>query len=381
MEKFDIAIIGSGPSGAMAGYTAAAEGKNVVLIEKEKLPRYKTCGGGLVFRGRNNLPFNIDQVVEKEFKEIEVFFENSPHFFTAKRDEPIITMVMRDSFDQFLVEKAKEKGVVVWEETLLEDLKRSGDGLILNTSRGNIQCNYLIAADGVLSNTARMAGWKESRKLIPALEYEVEVGKEDYDRLSKKVRFDVDAIPNGYAWCFPKKGHLSLGVGILKKQRIGLKKYLEAYVNKLGIEKIISSSTHGFQIPVGQRKDGFSKDRVFLTGDSAGFADPLTAEGISNALLSGELAAAAISSNFDNPFSASIAYQKLLEEKILSDLKSSSVIAFICYVHPAVRNLLLKKFGQRGCEILTDIFMGKKPFPDDLRSKLKSHVPMLKFDF
>jgi flavin-dependent dehydrogenase len=190
----------------------------------------------------------------------------------------------------------------------------------------------------------------------------------------------VDAIPNGYAWCFPKKGHLSLGVGTLKRQKIGLKKYLEAYVDKLGIEKIISSSMHGFQIPVGQRKDGFSKDRVFLTGDAAGFADPLTAEGISNAILSGELAATAIAKNFNNESAATIAYQNLLEEKILSDLKSSSIIAFICYVQPAIRNLLLKKFGQRGCEVLTDIFMGKKPFPDDIKGKLKSHVPMLKFD-
>jgi geranylgeranyl reductase family protein len=380
MEKFDIAIIGSGPSGAMAAYKAAEEGKNVVLIEKDKLPRYKTCGGGLVFRGRDNLPFTIDQVVEKEFREIEVFFENSPHFFTAKRNEPIITMVMRDSFDQFLVEKAREKGAILWEDTLLEDLERSGEGLILTTSRDKIQCSYLIAADGVLSNTSRLAGWKESRKLIPALEYEVVVGEEDYERLSKKVRFDVDAIPNGYAWCFPKKGHLSLGVGTLKRQKIGLKKYLEAYVDKLGIEKIISSSMHGFQIPVGQRKDGFSKDRVFLTGDAAGFADPLTAEGISNAILSGELAATAIAKNFNNESVATIAYQNLLEEKILSDLKSSSIIAFICYVQPAIRNLLLKKFGQRGCEVLTDIFMGKKPFPDDIKGKLKSHVPMLKFD-
>ena len=164
MEKFDIAIIGSGPSGAMAAYKAAEEGKKVVLIEKEKLPRYKTCGGGLVFRGRNNLPFNIDQVVEKEFKEIEVFFENSPHFFTAKRNEPIITMVMRDSFDQFLVEKAKEKGAILWEDTLLKDLERSDDGLILTTSRGNIQCSYLIAADGVLSNTARLAGCRPRQR-------------------------------------------------------------------------------------------------------------------------------------------------------------------------------------------------------------------------
>ena len=379
MKKFDIAIIGSGPSGAMAAYKAAEMGKSVVLIEKEKLPRYKTCGGGLVHRGRVRLPFPIDEVIEKEYHELEVFFENSSHFFTAKRNEPIISMVMRDTFDQFLVKKALEKGAELLEQTTALSLERSDQGLILGTSEGNIQCQYLIGADGVLSITAKMGGWQESRNLIPALEYEVVVSDEDYNRLSHKVRFDVDAVPDGYAWCFPKNGHLSLGVGTLKKQKIDLKKYYKAYLEKLGIKEIISSEAHGFQIPVGQRKDSFSKNRVFLTGDAAGFADPLTAEGISNALLSGELAALAIVDNFHDEVAASNAYQELLEKQILSDLGSSSIIAFICYAQPAIRNMLLKRFGQKGCEILTDIFMGKKAFPDDLKRKIKSHVPLLKF--
>ncbi|WP_339924590.1 geranylgeranyl reductase family protein [uncultured Cyclobacterium sp.] len=379
MMKFDIAIIGSGPAGAMAAYKAAEKGKSVVILEKEKLPRYKTCGGGLVHRGRVRLPFSIEEVVEKEYRELVVFFENSSQFFTAKRKEPIISMVMRDSFDQFLVNKALEKGAVLMEQTAALNIERSERALILKTTEGSIQCQYLIGADGVLSNTAKMGGWKESRILIPALEYEVVVSSEDYNRLSGKVRFDVDAVPDGYAWCFPKNGHLSLGVGTLKKQKIDLRKYYNAYLKKLDIKEIISSEAHGFQIPIGKRKDGFSKNRVFLTGDAAGFADPLTAEGISNALLSGELAAQAIADNFHDEIAASEAYQKLLEKQILTDLGSSSIIAFICYAQPAIRNMLLNKFGQKGCEILTDIFMGKKAFPDDLKRKIKSHVPLLKF--
>ena len=286
---------------------------------------------------------------------------------------------MRDSFDQFLVKKALEKGASLLENTTALGLERTAQGLLLSTSEGNIKCQYLIGADGVLSNTAKMGGWKESRKLIPALEYEVVVPEADYNRLSKKVRFDVDAVPDGYAWCFPKTGHLSLGVCTLKKQKIDLKKYYYAYLDKLGLKEIISSEAHGFQIPVGQRKDGFSKNRVFLTGDAAGFADPLTAEGISNALLSGELAALAILENFQDEAAASNAYQGLLDKQILSDLGSSSIIAFICYAQPAIRNMLLKKYGQKGCEILTDIFMGKKAFPDDLKNKIKSRVPLLKY--
>ena len=379
MKEFDIAIIGSGPSGAMAAYHAAKKGKKVVIIEKEKLPRYKTCGGGLVYRGRINLPFSIEEVVEKEFYELEVFFEKSPHFFTAKRNEPIISMVMRDSFDQFLVNKALEQGAHIIEQTTMEGLVKSENGLLIKTSGGDIKCKYLIGADGALSQTAKFGGWKESRKLIPALEFEVKVPENDFIRLSKNVRFDVDAVPDGYAWCFPKNGHLSLGVCTLKKQRIDLKKYYKDYLKKLEINEILESEAHGFQIPVGQRKDVFSKDRIFLSGDAAGFADPLTAEGISNAILSGELASKAIVNNFENEKAAANAYRQLLDQRILSELNSSTFIAFICYAQPAIRNMLLSKYGQKGCEILTDIFMGKKAFPDDLKNKIKKRVPLLKF--
>ena len=50
-HNWEVIVIGSGPAGAMAAYELAKAGKRVAIIEKETLPRYKTCGGGLVFRG------------------------------------------------------------------------------------------------------------------------------------------------------------------------------------------------------------------------------------------------------------------------------------------------------------------------------------------
>ncbi|NBC57804.1 MAG: FAD-dependent oxidoreductase, partial [Bacteroidetes bacterium] len=63
---YDVAVIGSGPSGASAAFHAAKLGLKTIIIEKEILPRYKTCGGGFVFRGRKHMPFDISKVVEKE---------------------------------------------------------------------------------------------------------------------------------------------------------------------------------------------------------------------------------------------------------------------------------------------------------------------------
>ncbi len=50
MKNYDVAIVGSGPAGAATAFYLAQNGVNVCIIEKETLPRYKTCGGGFVFR-------------------------------------------------------------------------------------------------------------------------------------------------------------------------------------------------------------------------------------------------------------------------------------------------------------------------------------------
>ena len=110
MKHFDVAIIGSGPSGASTAFTLAKKGISSVIIEKETLPRYKTCGGGFVYRGRKELPFDISSVVEREFNTVDVYFGSKLHYKTH-RDKPIITMIMRDAFDNLIVDKAKELGL------------------------------------------------------------------------------------------------------------------------------------------------------------------------------------------------------------------------------------------------------------------------------
>ncbi|MEI2422145.1 hypothetical protein V6O07_17835, partial [Arthrospira platensis SPKY2] len=87
-----------------------------------------------------------------------------------------------------------------------------------------------------------------------------------------------------------------MGVGSFMKSRkkVNLKELYQDYLNELGLHTILTSEAHGFVIPISPRTDGFYRKGVLLTGDTAGFADPVTAEGISNALYSGQLAAEAI---------------------------------------------------------------------------------------
>lgn len=377
MNHFDVAIIGSGPSGASAAFHLAKKGLKTLIIEKETLPRYKTCGGGFVFRGRKDLPFDITDVIEREFYTIDIYLGEKLHFKTH-REEPTITMIMRDAFDNLIVEKAKELGVTILENNKLTSLNFLEDKVILTTSKNKVSANFVIAADGALSVTAKMAGWKEdTRNLIPALEYEVEVSDEDFNRLKDEVRFDIDAIPYGYAWNFPKKNHLSIGVATVKRTKINLKKYYQEYLKTIGITSIISETQHGFQIPVAPRTDGFVQNRTFLIGDAAGFADPITAEGISNAIRSGLLVAEAIDESNGVYMQAKELYLQKLNKKILPELKTGIWLSKWFYNQKTVRNILLKKYGQRFSEAMADVFHGKKSYPTDIKKKIKQKIKEL----
>jgi flavin-dependent dehydrogenase len=95
----------------------------------------------------------------------------------------------------------------------------------------------------------------------------------------------------------------------------------------------------------------------------------LTAEGLTNSIYSGILAGQSIARQFDDPEQAANAYQAALEERLLPELRFSEVMARFFYFMPAARNLLMPRYGQRACEILTDVFTGQTILSQDLKQR------------
>jgi len=378
MEYFEVIVIGSGPSGALAAVELAKNNIKVAIIDKAKLPRYKTCGGGLVYRGIKLLDFDISSVVEREFKSITIALADINLSFKVKREVPIVSMVMRDKFDNFLVRKAVESGAILYDNNKVKDIDFNHNKLIITTNNQQFTTDYIIAADGALSTTAKLMGWVDNRHLIPALEYEVTINDIDFKRLSKELRFDLDAIPQGYGWVFPKKDHLSIGIASATRGKKDLKNYYKKYLDSLDIKEVINEERHGAQIPLSPRKEGFTKNNVLLVGDAAGFADPVTAEGISNAMYSGKLAAKALIEGNLDPIKVAVLYNQKLEEKLLPELKTGRFLAEIFYRKKWLQKLIIKNFGEKFGDAMADIFIGNRSYPTDAKKTTAKYLKKLK---
>src|ERR1043165_10263952 len=105
---------------------------------------------------------------------------------------------------------------------------------------------------------------------------------------------------------FPKRDHLSIGVGTTKRGAAHLPECYRRYLELLGIGTPLREERHGYLIPCRPREGMFAVPRVLFAGDAAGLADPVTAEGITAGILSGQLAARAI---LNGKFSDSVVKQ------------------------------------------------------------------------
>jgi flavin-dependent dehydrogenase len=286
----------------------------------------------------------------------------------VSRARPVIVTVQRSAFDQLLVRKAMENGAVFMPETALLSLVMHGDQLEAVTAEGPFACQWVIAADGALGKTTHMAGWKHKLETIPAVEAEINMDAAALEHFKPCIRFDFGPIQNGYAWMFPKKNAISIGMLSFKTKGASLNRSLDEYVRFAAIPAGSMVSKTGAAIPVCPLQGGFAKNRVLVTGDAAGLADPVTCEGISNALKSGAFAAQAIIDGRSNRNLVLKTYDDLVNNNIIKDLRASRLLARLIYNFPGIRRWLFKKYGQDLCEAVADILTGKRSYSTELFS-------------
>jgi geranylgeranyl reductase family protein len=361
-RPFDAVVVGGGPAGSCTAQALASRGAKVALLEREEPPRYKTCGGGVVTRALNWIPRGVAMEADRVFRSVELNLLDDGLHFSVDRSGPLVSMTMRSEFDLALLSAAKREGAEVRSRCAFTGIAERNGTLDISTSDGMLSTKFLVAADGAAGPVARASGWRDPAVGIPALECELTVDQQTWERFGSIPRFDFGQPTDGYAWVFPKRDHLSVGILRMRRGRASLKDLLEQYLERIGVERDVKRELHGFVIPIRPRSEGFSQRRTLLVGDSAGLADPVTGEGISYAIRSGQLAASAMLDGDFEPEAVRRRYSELLDRHILSELKVARMLARVLYYQPRRRAAIFRRFGSSFCEAVTEIILGQRTY-------------------
>lgn len=351
---YDVIVIGAGPAGCIAACHLAQAGLKLLILEKHTLPRVKPCAGDLTFKARQAIPFDVSPVISLEATG-GILTYHGKQTLKVDLDKPLVSLVNRDEFDHFLLKQALKAGAKVLENTRMLSLSQDDASVTVKTTETTWQARFLVGADGIYSQTAKMLGLLPVREMGYAVEAELQVPPTVLESFKGYVTFDFGAVRDGYGWIFPKKGHLSVGVcHSLTDRSPALRDDLFSFIRTqpaLRTYKILS--IRGHHGPMGGIPTDLHQGRCLLVGDAANLADAWMGEGIYYAIRSGQMAAESIINAWQSSTSDLAGYSAKVNEEIVSQLYHARRIARVLYRMPGLANFLIAR-----SQILIDLTFG-----------------------
>jgi halogenation protein CepH len=327
-EKFDLIVVGGGPSGSTVATFVAMQGHKVLLLERERFPRYQI--------GESLLPATIHGIcvmlgVSDELKNAKFMLKRGGTFRWGKQPKPwtftfgstvfpgptgFAYQVERSKFDSILLENAKRNGVDVRENNAVKELMRADDGRVVGITAtddtGNertFNASFVADASGNQSRLAALVGERLYSKFFRnvALFCYFRDGK----RLPPPNEGNIlcAAFEGGWFWYIPLSQELtSVGAVVSRDQaeqlRDGFEIAMDGFIEACPIIKeYLQPATRVTEGMYGQfrvRKDySYANERfwspgIVLIGDAACFIDPVFSSGVHLATYSALLAARSI---------------------------------------------------------------------------------------
>jgi len=361
-KNYDVTVVGAGPAGATLACELAAKGIGVLLLEKEGLPRYKCCAGGVTIKATRLLNFDISEVTEDVVREISFTFNlGSPYL--GQHGQPLMHTVMRGVFDHFLVKRAKQLGAVLTDGQRVTRVRVVGDRVEISTADSVYASRLVVGADGTHSIVARELGMQRSIEYLIGIESEIVVPEKEQAKWKSRAQVDLGCVAGGYAWAFPKRNRLSVGVGSHVSKPRDLQAQHGKFLNSLNLGSCAVTSSCSHLIPTCTKGKLIWQDKALLLGDAAGLADPLTGEGIYNAIRSAQLAAPVIEGFLAGRKAQLEDYQRIIESEILSELRIARRLwrLFVRFPHLAFRML---SQNEEVWKALSDLMLGEISYAD-----------------
>lgn len=292
---WDAIVVGGGPAGAVAAADLARAGHQVLMLDRAG--RIKPCGGAIppILVREFGIP---DSLIVARATGARIIAPSD-----KEADMPIdggyVGMVDRDTFDEWLRERAVAEGVTRVSGTF-EEVERDTDGVAIvryEPKEGGapirVRTRAIVGADGAKSKVARQCvkGW-DHIKYVFAYHEIVEV-PEGWDGSRCDVYYQGGLSPDFYAWIFPHGKTASIGTGSAKKG-FGLRGAVGDLRRTAGLDTMRTVRREGAPIPLRPMRRWDNGRDVVLAGDAAGVVAPASGEGIYYAMLGGRLAAEAV---------------------------------------------------------------------------------------
>jgi geranylgeranyl diphosphate/geranylgeranyl-bacteriochlorophyllide a reductase len=301
-EIFDVVVVGGGPAGATAACDLARLGRSVLLIDRAG--RIKPCGGAIP--PKLMLEFEIPDALL-------VARANGARIVSPSHrcvDMPItggyVGMVDRDSFDEWLRERARNAGAVRREGTFKRLTRDLDGGAVVHLFARNrsdpdpstqVRARAVIGADGALSAVARQCVPGGARVPYVFAYHEIVrlpgSGSSAVDATRCDVIYNGALSPDFYSWIFPHGATASVGTGTAHKG-FSLRAAVEKLRQATGLEAVATIRREGAPIPLSPLARWDNGHDVLLAGDAAGVVAPASGEGIYYAMAGGRLAAQAV---------------------------------------------------------------------------------------